>query len=84
MNFISRQTVIGAFVGAALVLGANANADTGFGTRSHGALTGAVPLTLSYRVAGANLADVLQICRGKALDVALDAFGEIAARLKQL
>ena len=84
MNFISRQAVIGAFVGAALVLGANASADTGSGTRSHGAPTSAVQLTLSYRGAGATLADMLQTCRGKLLGVALDAFGEFTARLKQL
>ena len=84
MSFFSRQAVIGAFVGAALVLGANASADTGSGTRSHGALTSAVQLTLSYRGAGATVAEVLQTCRGKLLDVALDAFGEFTARLKQL
>jgi len=84
VNFISRQTVIGAFVGAALVLGANASADTESSTRSHGALTSALQLTLSSRGAGATLAEMLQTCRGKLLDVALDAFGEFTARLKQL
>jgi hypothetical protein len=84
VNLISRQAVIGAFVGAALVLGANASADTRSGTWSHGALTSAVQLTLSYRGAGATLAEVLQTCRDKVLDNALDALGEIAARLKQM
>ena len=78
MNFISRQAVIGAFVGAALVLGANASADS---APPHGALNIGAQLTLPHQGA---LAEVLQTYRDKLLGVARDAFGEFAARLKQL
>ena len=84
MNFVSRQAAIGAFIAAALMLGANASPDTRPGAPSYSASTIGAQLTLSYQGAAATLAEVLQTCRDKVLDDALDAFGEIAARLKQL
>lgn len=84
MNSISRQAAIGALTAAALVLGANAGPDIGPGPPSHRALNIGAQLTQSYREAEATLAEVFQTCRDKVLDDAFDAFGEIAARLKQL
>jgi hypothetical protein len=37
-----------------------------------------------YQGAATTLAEMLQTCRDKVLDDALDAFGEIAAHLKQM
>ncbi|MGC9955148.1 MAG: hypothetical protein ABSD21_12855 [Rhizomicrobium sp.] len=84
MNFVSRQAAIGAFAAAALMLGANASPDTRPGVPSHSASTVGAQLTLSCQGAEAYLAEVLQTCRDKVLGDALDAFGEIAARLKQI
>ena len=84
MNFVNRQAAIGAFTAAALMLGANASPDTRPGAPSHSVLTMGAQLTLSYQGAAATLAEVLETCRDKVIDDALDAFGEIAAHLKQL
>ena len=84
MNFVSRQAAIGAFIAAALMVGANASLDTPPGAPAHSALTIGAQLTLSYQRAGATLAEALKTCRDKILDDALDAAGEIAARLKQM
>ena len=84
MNFASRQAAIGVFIAAALMLGANASPGIRPGAPSHSASTIGAQLKQSYRGARATLAEVLQTCRDKVLDDALDAFGEIAARLKQL
>ena len=78
MSLISRQAVTGAFVGAALVLGANASPN---GAPPDGALTIGAQLALPHQGA---LAEVLRTCRDRILDDALDAAGEIAARLKQM
>ena len=84
MNLVSRQAIIGAFTAAALMLGANASPDIRPSAPSHSAFTIEAQLTLSYQGAEAYLAKALETCRDKVLDDALDAVGEIAARLKQL
>jgi len=84
VNFVSRQVAIGAFTAAALVLGANGSPGNRLGAPVQSALTIGAQLTLSCQGAAATLAEVLQTCRDKVLDDALDAFGEIAARLKQM
>ena len=84
MNFVSRQAAIGAFTAAALMLGANAGPDIRPGAPSLSALTMGTQLTLSYQGPAACVGEVLQTTRDKVLGVALDAFGEIAGRLKQL
>ncbi len=84
MSFVSRQAAIGVFIAAALMLGASASPEIRPGTSSHGASAIGMQLTLSYQGARATLAEVLQTCRDKVLDRALDSFGEIAAHLKQM
>jgi hypothetical protein len=84
VNFISRQAAIGAFTAAALMLGANASPDIRPGAPSHSALSIGAQLTRSYQGAGATLAEVFRTYRDEVLDDALDAFGEISARLRQL
>ena len=84
MNFVSRQAAIGAFTAAALMLGASASPDTRPGAPSHNALTMGAQLTLSYHGAVARFDEGLQTYRDRVLDDALDAFGEIATRLKQI
>ena len=84
MNSANRQAAIGAFTAAALMLGANASPDTRPGAPSHSVLTIGAQLALSYQGAVVCAGEVLQTCRDKVLDVALDAFGEFTARLNQL
>ena len=84
MNIVSRQIVIGVFIAAALMLGANASPSSRSDAPLQSALAMGTQLTLSNLGVGANLTGVLQSCRDKVLDVALDTVGEIAARLKQM
>jgi hypothetical protein len=77
MSIVSRQAALGAFVATALMLGAGAGPAGGVPSTgpSHGVLN-AAPWALA--------ADVARGCRDKVLDGALDAFGEVTARLKQI
>jgi len=104
MNTICRQAAVGAFVAAALMLGANAapGAAAGHDVPSYRTLAIGAQATLGERVAsavvrawgqglqralpyhGAYLAETFETCRDKVLDDAFDAFGELAAQLKQL
>ncbi len=84
MSILSRHVVLGAFVAAALTLGASAGSGENprAGAVSFGGLTGGAReemATLRKPIAAA-----FESCRGKLLDEALDAFGELTARLKQL
>lgn len=81
MNRISRQVVIGAFVAAALALGASA----GQGERARTGVTSSGALSIvALHDESAHLAQLLQTCRDRILGEAFDTLGELAARLKQI
>jgi hypothetical protein len=84
VNFISRQAAIGAVIAAVLVFAANANPDIGPSAPPYSALAMGSQQAQFYQGAATTLAEMLQTCRDKVLDDALDAFGEIAAHLKQM
>ena len=77
MSVISRQAALGAFVATALMLGAGA-----------GPASGVLPTAPSLSVMNAArwnyLVDVARSCRDIVIDNALDAVGEVDARLKQV
>lgn len=78
MNSI-HQAAAGVFVAAVLMLGASAGSHNGVRpvTPAHGIMSVGTEAVL------ANLSEVYRTCRDEVLDHALDAFGEIAGRLKQ-
>lgn len=82
MNFFSRQAAIGALTAAALVLGANASPDIRPAAPSYTVL--AIGTQQSVAVLREQVAVVAVRVINIVLDDALDTFGEIAARLKQL
>lgn len=78
MNIISRQAVIGAFVTAVLVLGANASPDIQRSTASSGILTVAAQRSVN------TLRERFGTVAAGVFDGALDLVGEFTARLKQM
>ena len=77
MSVINRQAALGAFVASALMLGASAG-PTG------GAQPGAPSLSVMNAARWNYLVDVARSCRDIVIDNALDAVGEVDARLKQV
>jgi hypothetical protein len=82
MNLVSRQAAIGAFTAAALMLGASAGPITQPSAPSYTVL--AIGALGSVAVLRERIAVVAGRVLDFVLDDALDAFGEIAARLKQI
>jgi hypothetical protein len=78
MNFVSREAAVGAFIAAALMVGANAGQITQPSAPSHAVLT------IGAQGSVAVLREHIAVVAGRVLDDALDDFGEIAARLKQM
>jgi hypothetical protein len=100
MNRLCRQAAIGACVALVLALGANAGPNDSrqpraqthhavmfeagaISNRQIASVSGGV-LSIALQEQGATLATALRTCRDKILGAALDAYGEIAARLKQV
>jgi hypothetical protein len=79
MNAISYHAVFGAFIAAALALGANAGSDN----RVSSAAPAHSVLNVRTQALLADLSEAYRACRDEVLDDALDAVGEIAAHLKQ-
>ena len=76
MSIISRPAAVGALVAITLMLGAAA--------RPHSSVSPAAPSNAVWNVAQwTYLTGVARDCRDTVLDDALDAYGEVAARLRQ-
>jgi len=80
MKTVSHQTLIGACIAATLILGASASPNGGVTAGS----LGAGQFEFFRQEAVARIAATVQSGRDLVLDVALDAYGEIASHLKQL
>jgi hypothetical protein len=80
MKTVSHQTLIGACIAATLILGASATPNGGVTAGS----LGAARFEPFRQEAVAQIAAIVQSGRDLVLDVAFDAYGEIASRLKLL
>jgi hypothetical protein len=79
MKAVSHHALIGACVAAALMLGASVASNGGAAQSS----MNIGQLTTFRQEAVAQFAATVHSCRDVVLDVAFDAYGDIAARLKQ-
>jgi hypothetical protein len=87
MNKIYRQVAIGAFLVMALTLSATTGGNAGTSVLTNGVVTAATLTELRTQILSqgqAYLTQAFQTCRDKVLDVVLDAFGDLAGRLKQI